>query len=168
MRRIAPLLTLALALSSCTSPPVDPPSNRVPAFYASMASASAQIDAADAANLINGYRRNLGLGEIRIDPALMAFAGQQARALAASGRVDATRYRPLADRLRSAAIPAGTALENVSAGYHTMSDAFSGWRGSPSHDATLRLARATRMGIATAYDPASKYKVYWALVLASP
>ena len=158
---------LLAALAGCVAP-LAPVAPRPPAFYASLASPGARIDAADAAGLINGYRRNLGLPDVRVDPALMAFAEHEAQALAASGRVDATRAVPLATRLRSAGVAAPMALENVSAGYHTMSDAFSGWRGSPKHDATLRLAPATRMGIATAYDPASKYKVYWALVLAGP
>lgn len=159
-------LLLAM-LAGCIAAP-EPPAPRPPAFYASLASPGARIDAGDAANLINGYRRNLGLPDVAVDAALMQFAEAEARALAASGRVDATRNVPLDTRLRSASVRAPVALENVSAGYHTMSDAFSGWRGSPKHDATLRLARATRMGIATAYDPASKYKVYWALVLAGP
>ena len=32
----------------------------------------------------------------------------------------------------------------------------------------MLLAGATRMGIAAVYTPASKYKVYWALILAEP
>jgi uncharacterized protein YkwD len=32
----------------------------------------------------------------------------------------------------------------------------------------MLLSGATRMGIATAYAPNSKYKVFWALVLAEP
>ena len=55
---------------------------------------------------------------------------------------------------------------NLSAGYHTLAEAFSGWRESAPHDATMLDPRATRMGIATAYAPGSKYKVYWALLTA--
>jgi hypothetical protein len=32
----------------------------------------------------------------------------------------------------------------------------------------MLLNGATRMGIATAYSPKSKYKVFWALILAAP
>ena len=40
------------------------------------------------------------------------------------------------------------------------------WRESAPHDATMLAPRATKMGIATAYAPGSKYKVYWALLTA--
>ena len=58
------------------------------------------------------------------------------------------------------------AASNLSAGYHTLAEAFSGWRDSPAHNRVMLDGRATRMGIATAYAPGSKYKVYWALVVA--
>jgi hypothetical protein len=32
----------------------------------------------------------------------------------------------------------------------------------------MLLAPATRIGIAAAYAPKSKYRVYWALILAAP
>ena len=60
------------------------------------------------------------------------------------------------------------AVENVGAGYHTLAEAFSGWRDSPPHRANMLNRGVTRMGIATAYAPASKYKVFWALILAGP
>ena len=43
---------------------------------------------------------------------------------------------------------------------------FSGWRDSPQHNRVLLQKSATRIGIATAYAPGSKYKVYWALIVA--
>src|SRR5262249_61661298 len=63
---------------------------------------------------------------------------------------------------------AKTAAENISAGYQTLAEAFSGWRDSTPHRANMLLAGATRMGIAAVYTPASKYKVYWAMILADP
>ena len=47
-------------------------------------------------------------------------------------------------------------------------EAFSGWRDSSPHRANMLLAGATRMGIAAVYTPASKYKVYWSLIVAEP
>lgn len=160
-------LLVAALLAGCTPAPETAQPGQ-PAFYTSLAAATAEIDPVSAADLINGYRRSLGLPLVRVDPQLMGFARQQAALLAASDRVDATRSQPLTARLADRGLASRTALENVSAGYHTMSDAFSGWRGSPRHDATLRMAGATRFGIATAYNPASKYKVYWALVMVEP
>ena len=55
---------------------------------------------------------------------------------------------------------------NLSAGYRRLAEAFSGWRDSPQHDRVMKTPGATRMGIATAYAPGSKYQVYWALILA--
>jgi len=60
------------------------------------------------------------------------------------------------------------AAENIGAGYHTLAEAFSGWRDSGPHRANMLLAGATRIGIAAIYTPTSKYKVYWALILAAP
>ena len=50
----------------------------------------------------------------------------------------------------------------------TLAEAFSGWRDSPSHRANMLHDGVTRMGIATAYAPASRYKVFWSMVLAKP
>ena len=70
--------------------------------------------------------------------------------------------------LKAGGYSARAAAENISAGYHTMAEAFSGWRDSPPHRANMLLNGATRMGIAAVYAPKSKYKVFWALILAQP
>ena len=61
-----------------------------------------------------------------------------------------------------------SALENIGAGYHTLAEAFSGWRDSPPHRANMLLKGVTSMGIAAVYDPNTKYKVFWALIVAAP
>ncbi|HXY90465.1 MAG TPA: CAP domain-containing protein, partial [Xanthobacteraceae bacterium] len=76
--------------------------------------------------------------------------------------------RGLKQRLQAVSFNAKAAAENVGAGYQTLAEAFSGWRNSPSHNKNMLLASATKIGIATAYAPKSKYQVYWALVLAEP
>ncbi len=40
------------------------------------------------------------------------------------------------------------AVENVSAGYHTLAEAFSGWRDSPPHQANMLKNGVTKLGIA--------------------
>lgn len=162
------IAALAGGLAGCSIAEPPRPQPSTPAFYASLASPVARVDAASARDLFNGYRQNLGLSPVEIDDGLMRFAAQQALALARADKVDATRDETLTARLRMSGVVTATARENVSAGYHTVSDAFSGWRGSPKHDATLRLGPARRFGIATAFNPASKYKVYWVLVTAGP
>jgi uncharacterized protein YkwD len=69
--------------------------------------------------------------------------------------------------LTSAGYPATLAVENVGAGYHTLAEAFSGWRDSPSHRANMLKAGVTKLGIAASYAPNTKYKVFWTLILAS-
>jgi uncharacterized protein YkwD len=59
-------------------------------------------------------------------------------------------------------------VENISAGYHTLAEAFSGWRDSPPHRANMLNKNVNRMGIAAEYAPGSKYKVFWTLILAAP
>jgi uncharacterized protein YkwD len=157
------LLPLLAACASDRDPPVADPT-----FYRSMASAGAHIDAATAASMISGYRRNNGLGEVAVDPALMQLAQVQATAMAARDKLDHNVIRTFPERLHASGYDAKLAVENIGAGYHTLAEAFSGWRDSAPHRANMLKSGATRMGIATAYAPGSKYKVFWALILAAP
>ena len=59
------------------------------------------------------------------------------------------------------------AVENISAGYHTLAEAFSGWRDSPPHRANMLKGGVTKLGIAASYAPGTKYKVFWTMILAS-
>jgi uncharacterized protein YkwD len=139
-----------------------------PSFYRSMAASDAKIDAATAASMISGYRANNGLSAVSVDPELMKLAEAQAQAMASRDKLDHSVVRAFEDRLRAQGYRARAAAENIGAGYHTLAEAFSGWRDSPPHRANMLLNGATRMGIAAAYAPQSKYKVYWALILAAP
>ncbi len=162
--RLAGMLALAL-LAGCAADR-DPPSE--PSFYRSLAEAGAQLDAATAASMISGYRTNNGLTPVSVDAELMKLADAQARAMASRDKLDHNVIRAFNDRLRAQGYQAKTAAENISAGYHTLAEAFSGWRDSPPHRANMLLNGATRMGIAAVYAPKSKYKVFWALILAAP
>jgi uncharacterized protein YkwD len=161
MSMICVLLPLLAACAETAPARLDAP----PAMYASLAAAGARLDSAAARDLINGYRRNLGLPPVALEPALMREAERQADAMAAGGDVARGARTDIRARLAAAGAPVKTARESVSAGYFTVSDAFSGWRGSPVHDATLRLPGAARMGIAARHRPGSRHHVYWALVL---
>jgi len=159
-------LLLALVLAGCASDG-DPPAAE-PSFYNSLASADAKVDAAMAASMISGYRGNNGLSTVSVDPQLMKLALAQAQAMAARDKVDHDVLRDLRARLRSSGYDAKIAAGNIGAGYHTLAQAFSGWRDSPPHRKNMLLPGATHIGIATAYAPNSKYKVFWALILAVP
>ena len=88
--------------------------------------------------------------------------------MAARDKLDHNIGGALPERIRRSRFDAKVAAENISAGYHTLAEAFSGWRDSPPHRKNMLLAGATRMGIAAVYAPDSKYKVFWSLILAAP
>lgn len=157
-------LVAAALLSACADNP--PPSQ--PSFYRSLAQAGAELDASAAQSMISGYRQNNGLDPVTLDAELMRLADIQARAMAKRDKLDHNIAGPFKDRLRKSGFDAKLGAENISAGYHTLAEAFSGWRDSPPHKANMLLKGATRMGIAAVYTPSSKYKVYWTLIVAAP
>jgi uncharacterized protein YkwD len=160
------LMALAFAcLAGCADTAVP---KAQPSFYRNLAQPGAELDAAAAASMISGYRANNGLPAVALDPELMRLAQAQAEAMAKRDKLDHGAGKPFVQRLKASGYDARTAAENISAGYHTLAEAFSGWRDSNPHRANMLLAGATRMGIAAVYTPASKYKIYWSLILAEP
>lgn len=159
-------LLAALGLVACATD-LDPPPAQ-PSFYRSLAAPGAVLDTATAASMISGYRQNNGLDAVAIDPELTRLAGEQARAMAARDKLDHNVGKDFKTRLRGSGFDAVAAAENISAGYHTLAEAFSGWRDSPPHRANMLLKGATRIGIAAVYAPNSKYKVFWAMIIAAP
>ena len=161
MLRIAAALAL-LGFSGCAGTDAPPPSGQ-PSFYRNLAEGG-ELDPSAAQSMISGYRANNGLGAVTLDPALMKLAEEQSRAMVSRDKLDHNVGKGFQQRING--YNARVAVENVSAGYHTLAEAFSGWRDSPSHNAVMLDPAAARMGIATAYAPNSKYKVYWALLVA--
>ena len=160
------VLSLAVLLGSCADAPIPEPAPQQPAMYRSLAAPGAVVDAEAARSMISLYRSNKGAGPLVIDARLQRAAEDQARAMAADGAISHDAHGSLAKRLDAAGFQKNNAVENVSAGYHTLAEAFSGWRDSPPHNRNMLDPRMKRMGIATAYAPGAKYKVFWALVLA--
>jgi uncharacterized protein YkwD len=152
-----------LALGGCAS---DIPTEQ-PSMYFNMAEAGAKLDAQAAATMISLYRKNNGVGAVVVDPELMRVAEAQSQAMASRNKLDHDVKAPLPKRLKAAGYPATVAVENVSAGYHTLAEAFSGWRDSPPHRANMLQNDVTKLGIAASYAPNTKYKVFWTLILAS-
>ena len=159
------LLALTAALVGCADS--GKPSGQ-PSFYRSLAEPGAELDAGVAASMISGYRANNGLGEVTLDPQLMRMADAQARAMAGRDKIDHSLGGPFKARIKQSGYDAKAAVENISAGYHTLAEAFSGWRDSPPHRANMLHRGVTKMGIAAVYAPGSKYKVFWTLILAAP
>jgi len=167
MRNLALRLTAfaaILSLAACAEKPLDIPTGQ-PSFYLSMASREARVETVAARDLISIYRRNNGLSAVSLDPLLLTKAQEQADAMAAANSMSHEVRGSLQARLDGAGLQHSTAVENISAGYHTLADAISGWRNSPHHNDNLLNGKMRRMGIASAYAPGTKYKVFWALVM---
>ena len=147
----------------------DPPALGEPTFYRSMAASGAQVDAGGG-----------GVDDFRLPQEQRARRRhRRSDADEARGRAGACdgvarparsrrRRRGFSQRIAGSGYDAKAAYENIGAGYHTLAEAFSGWRGSPGHRANMLRRDVTHIGIAAAYAPRSKYKVFWALILASP
>jgi uncharacterized protein YkwD len=154
------------ALGGCAAEQAPPPAE--PSFYRSLAQPGAELDAATAQSMISGYRQNNGLTAVTLDPTLMKLAEQHAQGMAQRDKVDHNIGGTFQQRLAKSGYKAKVGAENVGAGYHTLAEAFSGWRDSPPHRSNMLLKGATRMGIAAVYAPNSKYKVYWSMAVAAP
>lgn len=155
-----PALALAGMLGACAGDV--PTTSALPSIYLPLATDNAHVDVEAARGMISAYRRNRGAAPLAVDPALQRLAEAEAAAMALADRPSkAQTVKSAVGRLGFSEVNA-----NLSAGYHTLAEAFSGWRESAPHEATMLDPKATRMGIATAFAPGSKYKVYWALLTA--
>jgi uncharacterized protein YkwD len=157
---------LGIGLAACATEPQT--TEEMPSFYVNLASTRAEVDAKAAASMISGFRRNNGLGPVIVDRELMRLAQEQARTMVAHNELGHNVGVSFSERIRRSNVRARSVVENVAAGYHTLAEAFSGWRDSPGHRANMLSPEATRIGIAAVYAPGSKYKVFWALIMASP
>lgn len=164
---LAGLCLAGLALTGCAGEttsiaPGAAIGGAVPSIYLPLSGQNASLDTGAARDMISAYRRGRGGGPLTIDPQLQRLAETEAAAMAVADKPSQSRtVRNAIGRLGYDAADA-----NLSAGYRTLAEAFSGWRDSPQHNAVMLAPEATRMGIATAYAPGSKYKVYWALLVA--
>jgi uncharacterized protein YkwD len=161
------LVAALFVLAGCAATETYVP-RQEPAFYRDLGKPGAVLDTAMAAAMISEYRTNNNLPAVTIDPQLTKLAQAQTEIMAKRDRLDHNAGKPFVARLKASGYDAKGAAENISAGYHTLAEAFSGWRDSPPHRANMQLKGATRMGIAAVYTPSSKFKVYWTLILAEP
>lgn len=159
------IAVLCLTLAGCGEPRLG--ARPVPPLFRDLARSGQSVDLPAAASVFTGYRHNFGLSAVEPDTRLVEVAREMALVLANRDDIQAALSQPdIADRLARRGIKVAHAGENVSAGYHTLAEAFSGWRGSKPHDAVLKLPGATHFGIAAIYSPRSKYSVFWVLVMA--
>jgi len=147
--KIGAVFLLVLFVSSCASTALSP------GLTARMDQSGANLDRAEAINLINQYRAVRGSTPLSIDDSLTAIAQRLAVQYAS------TSNRP--------AKPEGDIIQmQLSAGYANFANVFSGWRGRVADANAIADASATRAGIAVAYSPNSNFGIYWVLLLAGP
>jgi hypothetical protein len=60
----------------------------------------------------------------------------------------------------------GRAAENIAAGTGTWAETFRMWQRSPGHNANLLQSKADAVGVAVARNGQTRYKTYWAMVIA--
>ncbi|HVR58549.1 MAG TPA: CAP domain-containing protein, partial [Pseudolabrys sp.] len=129
-----------------------------------MAITATLAHADDMAEMISGYRREHGLSTVKTDPQLTAVAERQAKAMAASGIMDHSVAGSFGSRISS--VNANRAAENIAAGTKTWAETFRMWQNSPGHNANLLQARADSVGVAVARNENTRYKIFWAMVIA--
>ncbi len=120
--------------------------------------------AEDMAELISRYRRANGLSTVKTDPQLTAIAERQAKAMAASGIMDHSVAGSFTSRMSGAR--KGMAAENIAAGASTWAETLRMWKTSPGHNANLLQSKADIVGVAVARNDQTRYKTYWAMVIA--
>jgi hypothetical protein len=116
------------------------------------------------ADMISRYRREHGLSSVKTDPQLTAIAERQARAMAASGIMDHSVAGAFSSRISS--VNVNRAAENIAAGTKTWAETLRMWQNSPGHNANLLQPRADSVGVAVARNEQTRYKIFWAMVIA--
>jgi hypothetical protein len=129
-----------------------------------MAITATLAHAEDMAEVISRYRREHGLSTVKTDPQLTAIAEKQAKAMAASGTMDHSVAGSFSSRMSGARV--GMAAENIAAGTKTWAETFRAWQTSPGHNSNLLQTRADSVGVAVARNEQTRYKTYWAMVIA--
>jgi uncharacterized protein YkwD len=121
------------------------------------------VAAGDYASAISAYRRAHGLSAVRPDSRLGAVALKQAQAMASTGTVSHSAGGNFA--MRVSALRKSRAAENIGAGFLTFAEMLKQWESSTGHRENLLMAGARRVGVASADNPKSPYRKFWAMVI---
>ena len=149
---------LALALSGCGT--------AVPILDEAARTSPVVLDETAAAGEISRYRAQHGLGPVVIDPALIKAASLQAAANARAGRLSHDLGGSFEMRMASAGFGRRYAAENLSAGSETFDQVLGRWKASPAHNGNMLIPQLKRIGIARVDAPDTRFRRYWALVMA--
>lgn len=124
------------------------------------------LDEQAAAAAISRYRAQHGLGAVVIDSRLIRAASYQAQSNARAGRLSHEIGGTFNARMDEAGFGKAHAAENLGAGATTFDEALARWKASPEHNKNMLMPQLKRVGIARVDAPGSRYKRFWALVLA--
>lgn len=116
-------------------------------------------------DILRRLRENEGLSALAADATLEKAASEQARLMAARGKMEHTTGRgdDFVSRVRRNGVE-GAAAENIARGNFEMERLFLAWMNSRGHRRNMLDERFTRFGLASAQ--AKTGERYWALVLA--
>ncbi len=124
------------------------------------------LDEVAAAAAISAYRVQHGLSPVVVDPALVKAAAFQAANNARAGQLSHDSGGGFTSRMASAGLARSWAAENLSAGSETLEQVLARWKASPEHDRNMLIPQIRRIGIARVDAPGTRYKRFWALVMA--
>lgn len=142
----------SLGLSGCVSLP----KSRYPAHDVSQ----------EALEGINAFRAENGLSPLKIDPGLIELAKDQAGVMAHRQHLSHEVDGSFESRMNQGGFKKQVGAENVGAGHKDVADTLAAWQRSPGHRANLLMPDAIRFGMAKAEAQESRYRLYWALIVA--
>ena len=119
--------------------------------------------------MINAYRRANGLNTLILHPKLTRAARNHSLDLSQRDKIShfgSDGSNPW-DRVKRTGYRPTLAAENVGTGQMSLKQVFAGWQKSKRHDKNLLLKGATHMGIALVYNPKTRSRTFWTLVLGS-
>lgn len=115
---------------------------------------------------INSFRAENGLPPVTVDRGLVELAKDQAGMMAAHNHLSHEVGPDFIQRMNDGGFKKQTGAENVGAGHADVASTLASWQRSPLHRANLLMPDAVRIGMARSDAPESRYRNYWALILA--
>ncbi|KQP23718.1 serine protease [Methylobacterium sp. Leaf102] len=149
--------SVAVTLAGCSAPTLLGPDTPTSVVI---------LDEQAAAAAISRYRAQHGLGPVVIDTSLIRAASYQAASNAKAGRLSHEIGGTFDARMAEAGFGRAYAAENLSAGSNTFDEVLARWKSSPEHNKNMLMPQLKRVGIARVDAPGTRYKRFWALVLA--
>ena len=122
---------------------------------------------AQAIRHINEFRAKNGLKPVSYDSSLVSMASRQVVVMASKDVLSHEVDGDFIKRMNANGFRDAEGAENVGAGHASVENAINSWIASPGHRSNMLLKNATRVGVVRADAPWSRYRNYWALVIAS-